>query len=286
MTDYRIKLYSKDRVLEIASDTACKLLAGGLVGFDSTGFDVKVGSYAVISGGTVTKRRFAERELKIKFEIGEVGDEGEGIRRKIISMMDPREDLRLEIELFGVAREIAVIPYGEAKFERESFADNITVTLSFIAPTVFFCDREMRLIRFREVASLFTFPMTFIKGAGTEVGIYRVSDTATAVNDGDGECGITLKLRASGGEVVSPGIKCGEKFIKTSLTLSDGDVLEIDTRPKMKNVTLNGERTFAFDRDSEFFSLPSGESVLSITADSGAEFIEAEVIFVPVYFGV
>ena len=286
MREYKIKLVSKRGELIISKDSVCKLLSGGLVGFDCAGFDVKIGSYAVGTGGAVTKRRFAERELKIKFEIDAVGDEAEKIRRSIISMLDPREDLKLIIEFCGSVREIVVIPYGEADFFRATLCDRIVVTLNFVSPLVFFSDTESRIVNFRTVASLLTFPLTFIKGVGMEVGIYRVSDTAEITNEGDAECGIVARLRAVGGDVHSPGIRCGDKFIRTTLTLSDGDELLIDTRPKMKNITKNGERTFMFDRDSSFFSLPISSSTMSITADEGVEFIEAEVEFVPVYFGV
>jgi len=124
-----------------------------------------------------------------------------------------------------------------------------------------------------------------MSGAGTASGYYRVSDSADITNRGDGECGIVAKIRALGGSVLNPGIRLGEKFVRAEATLADGDELVIDTRPRVKRVLVNGERVFCFDRDSVFFSLPEGENKLSVTADSGGEFIEAEVEFHEVYFG-
>jgi hypothetical protein len=285
MKNYEIKLTSARGSFTISPRSACKLVAGGLSGFDSSGFDVSVSPFAALQGGVATRRRFATRELSLTFEIDAVGDEADAIRRDIVSMMDPREDIELCVNLGGACRKITVIPYGRADFSRATLCDRVLVTLRFVAPAVFFTDEAGKRVRFHEVAPLFTFPMNFISGAGTVTGFYRVSDGADVTNRGDGECGIVAKIRASGGSVVNPGIRLGEKFVRLNAVLSDGDEVVIDTRPKMKRVSVNGRRVFTFDRDSEFFSLPAGENRLCITADSGGEFMDAEIEFHEVYFG-
>lgn len=285
MTDYNIKLKTSRYVLEISPDSECKLIEGGLVGFDCTGFDVKLNPYAATHGGYVNKRRFAQRELEITFEIAAPPTVANAVRRKIVSMMDPDEDFEIEVSLYGVSRRISAIPYGEARISRPTLSDYTEVSLCFIAPTVFFMDTSPCVIKFMDSVPLLTFPMNLMAGAGTAAGLNRISDSTTAKNMGDGECGITAKIMARGGNVVSPGIKCGDKFIKCPITLKSGDILEIDTRPQMKNIYLNGERFFSFDRDSVFFSIPAGESTMSVICDSGGEFIEAEVEYTPIYFG-
>ncbi len=286
MTEYSVKLSSGDRVLEISPNSVCRLLEGGLIGFDTAGFDVKVNSYAMLTGGAVSRRRFAQRELGILFEIAERGARADSIRRGIVSMLDPRLDIELEVTLYGVSRKIGVIPFGEARFVRPTFDDYIEVELRFIAPDVFFGDTRSTVIKFRDAAPLLTFPMNFMAGAGTAAGLYRTTDTTLARNRGDGECGIVARILASGGEVINPTVRCGEKFVRCNTALADGEQLIIDTRSRMKNIYLNGERFFSFDRDSEFFSLPAGDSDFSVTADSGGEFIVAEVEFTPIYYGV
>ena len=233
----------------------------------------------------MTRRRFSVRELSVTFEIDAVGDEADAMRRRIVSMMDPRDDIELRVTLGDAVRKIAVIPYGKADFSRATLYDRVNVTLRFAAPAVFFWDEAGKKIRFREVSPLFTFPMNFMGGAGTVTGFYGMSDGVGAVNQGDGECGIVTRIRASGGTVVNPGIRLGGNFVKLNAELQSGDEAIIDTRPGMKRVLINGERVFNFDRDSEFFSLQMGESRLSVTADSGGEFMDAEVEFHEVYFG-
>ena len=285
MKDYEITLVSPRGSLTVSPRAVCKLVCGGLSGFDSTGFDVRVTPFASLAGGLATRRRFASRELSIKFEIDAVGAEADAIRRRIVSMMDPRTDAELHVKLGGASRMITVIPNECADIERATLHDKALVTLRFIAPSVFFTAEAGTKVRFRETSPLLTFPMNLMSGAGTASGYYRVSDGASVRNRGDGECGILATIRAVGGAVMHPGIRMGEKFIRVDEVLEDGDELVIDTRPRMKRVTVNGERVFTFDRESEFFSLPEGEERLCITADSGGEFMEAEVEFSELYFG-
>lgn len=284
MNTYRIVYKSGGKRLEIAPDGDCRLVEGGLHGFGCTGFDVKIQPYASSHGGYVQTRRFAERELSVTFEIAAFGEKARKIRRKIISMLSP-DGGELEVTLDGVERIIDVIPADEQEFVQDTFSDCMEVTLHFAAPAVFFRDREGRKVQFRDAAPMLTFPMNFMAGAGTVSGMYRTTDTAMAENPGDSECGISAVIRAAGGEVVNPGLKCGDRFIRCPLTLSDGDELVIDTGLRKKSITLNGVRCFTFDRDSTFFSLPAGVTQLSVTCDSGGEYVDCQIEYVPVYYG-
>jgi hypothetical protein len=60
----------------------------------------------------------------------------------------------------------------------------------------------------------------------------------------------------------------------------------IDTRDRRKNIYLNGEQYFSFDRRSTFFSLPPGENVVAVLCDDGTEYIRAKLTYVPLYFGI
>jgi len=282
---YKIIFRSGDKRLEISPDSACRLVEGGWRGFDCTGFDVKIRSFATASGGYAQKRRFAEREISITFEISSTDDPIESVRRKIISMMDPTAECSLEISMFGVDRIIDVIPCEEAKFERGTLFVPPEVTLCFIAPAVFFRDARSTVVTFRDCVPILTFPMNFMGGAGTAAAIYRTTDKTIVTNGGDGECGLVARIVANGGSVVNPGIKCGEKFVRCPITLENGDELVIDTRQRRKNIEKNGERFFVFDKDSTFFSLPSGESKISVICDEGGEYIDAEIEYTPLYYG-
>ena len=70
------------------------------------------------------------------------------------------------------------------------------------------------------------------------------------------------------------------------MTLNDGDVLVISTVKGQKSIYLNGQRHFNFHCDSTFFSLPVGVSDVTVTAESGGEYMDAQVEYTPLYFGI
>lgn len=284
--NYKIVVTSGVHTLTLSPDSPCRLLEGGLIGFDCAGLDVSVKSYASRHGGYAERRRFAERELGIIFEIDADSDETEFIRRKIAAIMNPTVTCELDVEIYGVHRKISAIPFGEVGFERDTMHDRPRVSLEWIAPDVFFRAAEAEEVVFRDPVPLLTYPMTIWSGAGMTSGIMRTTDSARIVNDGDTSCGIVARVAADGGSIVNPGISCGDEFIICPVTLSDGDELMFDTRDGLKNIYLNGEKYFSFDRRSTFFSLPVGESVVTVLCDDGEEYIRAELDYTPLYYGI
>ena len=284
--NYNIRITSGEHTLELSPDAPCRLLAGGLTGFDCTGLDVSVRPYASRHGGYPERRRFAERELGLVFEIDADEEETEHIRRRIVTMMNPANTCEIDAEIYGVHRQITVIPCGEALFVRETMHDRPEVSLEFVAPDVFFRAAEPSEIVFRDPVPLLTSPLSFFAGAGMTTGIFRTTSTAYLTNEGDADCGIVVEITADGGSILAPGISCGEDFVVCPVTLSDGDTLVIDTRDRRKNIYLNGERYFSFDRRSTFFRLPPGENVVAVLCDEGTEYIRAKLTYVPLYFGI
>ena len=285
--DYKITLTdSRGRTLTVSPDAPCRLTEGGLEGFECAGFDVRVRAYASTAGGYAETRRFAERELSMTFTVGDGAEEdAESIRRRIVSMMDPGADLLLDAQLFGERRQITVIPAERPEFRRPHFHHPLEATLSFVAPEVFFREPEPTGVQFRDGVPLFACPLNLWRGAGTVSGLLRVRNEAEIRNPGDGPCGVVVTFRAEGGDVVSPVITAGEKFIRCPLTLADGDEMEIDTRPRRKTITVNGERVFVFERDSTFFQLPPGSTVVTVGAAEGEDYLKARIAFTPIYYG-
>ena len=271
------------RSLRIAPDAACRLVEGGLSGFDCTGFDVKLRAYADRAGGAVERRRFAERELSLTFSVD--AGEAEAVRRQIVSLLDPTAEMTLAGHLGGERRLIDVIPCDEPEFSRPTFRHPMEVTLTFVAPGVFFRAAETSSVVFRDHVPLLTFPMNLWAGAGTAAGIMRVSNAARVENPGDAPCGFRITMRAEGGSVTNPCVSSGSLYVKVPVTLASGDTLTVDTAPGHKTVEINGERQFLFERDSVFFSLPSGESTVAVGCTAGIEYLGAQLSFVPLYFG-
>lgn len=282
MTDYKIDIACGDDMLTIAPDSPLRLLAGGLYGFDSTDFDVETGSYADDNGGYIRRRRFAEREISVKFEITE---NDRMWRRQIVSLVNPRKDCTISVELDGVTRRISAVPVGRVTFEQESFYDITAANLRFIAPDPFLMAEKAQTVEFAQRVPLLTFPMNFYPGGSLTAGYTIHTDRAFAVNEGDAACGVIVTIKAQGGAVVNPSAACGDKFIRAAVTLSDGDELVIDTRKRKKGLYVNGESCLIFDWKSTFFSLEVGENEVKIDADSGKEYMAVRCEYVPLYFG-
>lgn len=284
--NYKIVITSDKHVLNLSPNSACRLLEGGLIGFDCAGLDVTVRSYASRHGGYPERRRFAERELGITFEICSDSDETEEIRRCIAAIMNPTVTCEIDVEIYGVHRKISAIPCGEVRFERDTMYDRPRVSLEWISPDVFFRAADPEEVIFRDPVPLLTFPLTIWDGAGVSAGIMRTTDSAQIYNDGDTDCGVVATITADGGEIVNPGISCGDEFIICPITLADGDNLVIDTRTGLKNIYLNGVKYFSFDRRSTFFHLPVGENTVGVLCDGGEEYIRAKLSYTPLYYGI
>ena len=284
---YTIRITDRENgrslLISPGSGAHLRLLEEGLDGFGATELFVDTEPYADGAGGHPVARRFGERYMGITAEI--CGAEGE-VRRRICAVMNPLHTLEMEVTLDGVTRCIDVIPCGKPEFRQANFFTPTEVYLPFLAPDPFYRDAGAAEVQFHQSLPLLTFPMTFRKGAGLAAGYYRTTDTAKVVNPGDTACGFDAWLTASGGTVENPVLRMGDAFIRLQTVLRDGQEAHIDTRPRRRNLWIDGERQFTFHRDSDFFLLEVGENTVSIGADSGAEYLSARLAFTPLYYGI
>ncbi len=273
-------------VISPGRDAHLHLLEEGLEGFGATELFVETEPYADGTGGHPVTRRFGERHMEITAELAsENRDEGT-LRRLLCGVMNPLRTLEMEVTLGNVTRKISVIPCGKPEFRQANFYTPTEVTLPFLAPDPFYRDAGTREVQFWQSVPLLTFPMTFRAGAGMTCGYFRTTDTAVVTNPGDAACGFDAWLTASGGMVENPVIRLGEQYIRLQTTLADGETARIDTRPRRKNLWIDGVRAFTFHRESEFFLLEPGENRISVSADSGVEFLSARLRYTPLYYGI
>lgn len=270
-------------VISPEADAHLRLLEDGLEGFGATELFVETEPYADGTGGHPVTRRFGERYMGITGEI--FGDEGE-IRRRICRVMNPLHTLEMEVTFSGVTRLISVIPCGRPEFRQANFFTPTEVYLPFLAPDPFYRDAVPREVVFRQSVPLLTFPMNFMAGAGLSAGYFRTTDTAAMINPGDAACGFEAWMKADGGRVENPMLRMGDAFIRLQTVLEDGQTARIDTRPRSKNLQIDGVRQFTFHRDSDFFLLHVGENRVSMAADSGGEYLSAGLTYTPLYYGI
>ncbi|MBQ8640652.1 MAG: phage tail family protein [Clostridia bacterium] len=283
----RIREPDSGRILTVSpgGDAHMHLLEEGLEGFGATELFVETEPYADGTGGHPVTRRFGERYMTITAELAAEQDEGE-LRRLICAVMNPLHTLEMEVTLGEVTRQISVIPCGRPEFRQANFYSPTEVSLPFLAPDPFYRDAGTKEVQFWQSVPLLTFPMNFWTGAGTAAGYYRTTDTASVWNPGDAACGFDAWLTASGGTVENPALHMGERYIRLQTALSDGETAHIDTRPRHRNLWIDGVRSFTFQRDSEFFLLEPGSNEIRVTADSGAEFLSARLCYTPLYYGI
>ncbi len=284
---YGIRITEPDRgrtfLISPGPEAHMRLLEDGLNGFGATELFVETEPYADGSGGHPVTRRFGERHLALTGEL--TGDEAT-LRRLLCSMMDPQQTLEMEVRLGDVTRCIGVIPCGRPRFHQANFYTPTEVYLPFVAPDPFFREMAAHEVYFRTTTPLLTFPMNFMAGAGVTPSLLRTTETATVVNPGDAACGLLAELTAVGGAVVHPALCLGERYIRLQTTLADGKVARIDTRPRCKDLVIDGVRSFTFHRDSDFFLLAVGENVVQVTADSGIEHLSVKLSYTPLYYGI
>lgn len=131
---------------------------------------------------------------------------------------------------------------------------------------------------------------------GLEFGSLDYNATTTITNTGDVDLGLTIELLASG-TVINPKIfnyDTNEAFI-LNLTMAQGDYIIITTSVGEKTVTLykyvNGNLTENniinyVDPSSKWLNLLVGDNVFSTGADSGSEFLQANIKYRLEYEGV
>lgn len=260
----KIVISSGENEVFLSPVAPLRLLAGGLEGFDSTGFDVAVTPYIDGNGGSVTRRRFADRRMKIRFEIKDNSAAADSMwRRKILTLMNPLRDCIVEVKVGDLCRRIAAVPVDKVTFERDTLTDHTVVTLCFAAPEPFFMD-----------------PSAIVTES------YGGGSSFSVDNTGDVPCGAVFTICAKGGAVENPCVSLGDAAVSVPLTLNDGDILEIDTRKGRKSVRINGEETLSFDWRSSFFSLEVGENMIKADADNGKEYMVVFCEVVPLYLGI
>jgi hypothetical protein len=121
---------------------------------------------------------------------------------------------------------------------------------------------------FQQAIPLFEFPFEIPEGEGIEFG--SGLPTKIVVNEGQVEAPVIIKII---GACINPTIEnvtTGEIIRFKNLTMTENDVLEIDTTFGQKKVTLNGTVNvfYALDFSTSFFNLKLGENEIDFRDDT------------------
>ena len=281
--DYKIRITADAGTLTLSPRSGCRVLDGGLRGFDAPEGEVSLKNAAAESGGYPVTRRIRSRDLSVTFEVAD-GAAVSRYRDLVMRLADPCADAEIETEMWGRTRRISVIPDGAPEITYSGRGEPMRVRMDFTAPNPFFTGTAPVIGSPASGTALLSFPLTMLSGAGAVTGMTAGRSALRVFNPGDAECGFRLKLRSVGGPVTKPMISCRGLHIRPFGVLVEGGEWTVVTEPGKKGIFENGS-SVGFYSDSTFFGLLPGENLISVSATGGAQNAVFETEFTPLYFG-
>jgi len=279
-----IRITAGAEKLTLAPYTVCRLLDGGLEGFESPPeMKCSVHSAAFGDGGIFVGNGFKPREMLIIFEVTN-RDTYPEVKDKILRIMSSKDGVEICADLFGRRRYIKAYTVGKCEFFRENTRSFPRVKLHFICPEPFFTEKTEKLM-LPIATGLLTFPLNFMEGAGTVASFTGKGYSHTVYNPGDVPCGFAVRITAEGGDVTDPAILLNGKRLQLMETLKIGDVAVFDTRQGSRGISVNGVTRYNFLRQSEFFAIEPGENRITVMSTGNSANLGAAIEFTPFYAG-
>lgn len=159
-----------------------------------------------------------------------------------------------------------------------------------ICPDPFFKNSDNELINFSSIDPLFEFPFEIEEPIAFSEILAEVQKNI--INKGDVDAGMKLVINITG-SVTNPIIYNSEtnQYFKLNASFISGDEIVIDTEFMKKSVTLtrNGAITSlvnVIQSGSTWMQLLPGDNLLTMSADSGSEYLSAYILVADLYEGV
>ncbi|MHB1155057.1 MAG: phage distal tail protein [Eubacteriales bacterium] len=272
------------RILTISKKSVFRLI--NYDGIEATDISVVVASNGSVDGGYLQSVRIEPRPISINFAVDD-SSRTEELRKWLIKYFTLKEQGTLNVSRGEVTRVINFNIATKPEFKQNNIIDDkLIVSVSLLCPDPYFYDVVTDKVRFLTYTPIGTFPITSMSGVGVTTGFMTVTDTVEVLNDGDAPVGVVCEITAFGGSVINPKIMCNGIYVRVLRVMNPNEVVKIDTRERRKNIYVDGEAQFIFDRTSVFFSLPVGVNTLTIEADSGLTNASTVITYTLKYFGV
>ena len=246
---------------------------------------INVAVNANFDGSTYTSSRMGERNIVIQFAIeGNV----EQNRIELYKVLRPKAPCRVRYS--NNHRNVYIDGYVES-FDCNFFNEKEVAQISILCPYPYFSDEIDVDFDFSTITPLFEFPFD-IDSDGIEFSTIVLGEEKNIINNGDIETGMLIQFTAAGG-VTNPKLintVTNEKVL-VNLSLSAGDVLEINTNRGKKSVKLihNGvisNQINALDKTSKWLQLEVGDNLFVTDATSGGENLLCNVMYGNLFGGV
>ncbi len=282
--DYKQNLIfkSNNKVLKMNSNEDIKIL--DIKGIEASSYTINTAN-SEQDGSTVTSVKVEPREMIITGDIEKNQRELQR-REDLIRFFNPQKDGEMFITRNNIERKIQY-RVSSLDFRTNKMSNYIEFTLELESTEdPYFSDAKNRGNYLTLISPQFTFPLVINP---TKIMGYRTfKPVMPLVNDGDKETGIEIIVTAKRGKMDNIKLTLNNKeYIQVNKTLNQWDILKINTNPRKKSVTLNGENIInRIDRNSTFFSLRIGKNILKYECDNGSTNIDIDVQFYRKYLGV
>lgn len=273
-----------NKTLEMNSKKSIQVI--DILGIEASSYSINTAD-SEQDGANVTSVKVEPREITITGDIQK--DENElMVRDNLIRFFNPKAVGEMFITRNNISRKIQY-SVSSLDFPTNKMYEYIDFTLVLeCVEEPYFSDAKNSGNYLTLISPQFTFPLAIPAVRGRAMGYRTFKPYLPLVNDGDKETGIKIIAIAKRGKVDNlKFILNNKEYIKVNQTLKQWDVLEINTNPRQKSVTLNGENVInRIDRNSSFFSLRMGKNILKYECDDGSTNIDIDVQFYRKYLGI
>ena len=284
--DYKFNAIFKSDNNEIEMNKNADIKIIDIEGIEASSYTINTIS-SEQDGAIVTSTKIEPREITITGDIEK--DKNETANRdKLIRFFNPRAIGEFYINRNNIERKIQY-RVSSLDFATNKLFEYIQFTLVLESTEdPYFEDANNRGNNLTLISPQFTFPLVIMQERKKIMGYKVYKPYMPLVNDGDKETGLEIIITASRGQMKNIKLTLNDnEYMQVNVTLNQWDVLTINTNARKKSVTLNGTNIISkIDRNSTFFSIGIGKSILKYECDDGATNIDINVKFYRKFLGV
>lgn len=284
--DYKFNAIFKSDNNEIEMNKNADIKIIDIEGIEASSYTINTIS-SEQDGAIVTSTKIEPREITITGDIEKNKNETAN-RDKLIRFFNPKTTGEFYITRNDKERKIQY-RVSSLDFSTNKLHEYIQFTLVLESTEdPYFEDAKNKGNNLALISPQFTFPLVIMQERKKIMGYKVYKPYMPLVNDGDKETGLEIVITASRGQMKNIKLTLNDnEYMQVNITLNQWDVLTINTNPRKKSVTLNGINIInKIDRNSTFFSIGIGKSILKYECDDGATNIDINVKFYRKFLGV
>lgn len=256
-----------------------------VTGLEPANANINTAVNASFDGSTFKSSRLENRNIVIMLAIENAVETNRIELYKFIKVKD-----KITVFYSNNTRDVYIEGYVES-MSIGFFDMKQAVQISVICPNPYFKNVEESMENFSTISGLFEFPFS-IEAEGIPFSEIEVDQEVNIENRGDVATGMIIEFRALG-SVTNPAIYNTEtgKFVKLNETMSDGDVIQVNTNRGEKGVVKVSGGTVTnilnkLDDTSSWLELDTGDNIMMFTAEAGAVNLQCIVYHYYLYEGV